>query len=150
MQAWPRRPACASSSPTPTHPGSGAPTRTPTACCASTCRKAAPWPGWTRVSSTWSPPASTIGPGRHSTTPRRTRPSTACLPNWSAGARHQTAVLFATEFESAVPLYLQWKDATSHTSEEILAELQGMRQDNTALVHEIKRLQENQLDTHCQ
>jgi hypothetical protein len=28
------------------------------------------------------------------------RPSTACLPNWSAGARHQTAVLFATEFES--------------------------------------------------
>jgi hypothetical protein len=23
------------------------------------------------------------------------------LPNWSAGARHQTAVLFATEFESA-------------------------------------------------
>src|SRR3954462_10617301 len=35
--------------------------------------------------------------------------------------------------------------ATSHTSEEILAELQGMRQDNTALVHEIKRLQENQI-----
>src|SRR3954470_18745281 len=101
MQAWPRRPACASSSPTRTHPGSGAPTRTPTACCASTCRKAAPWPGWTRATSIWSPPASTIGPGRHSTTPRRTRPSTACLPNWSAGARHQTAVLFATEFESA-------------------------------------------------
>ena len=28
--------------------------------------KAAPWPGWTRATSTWSPPASTIGPGRHS------------------------------------------------------------------------------------
>ena len=50
-------PACASSSPIRIRRGSAAPTKTPTACCASISRKARRWRAGTRTTSTGSPTA---------------------------------------------------------------------------------------------
>src|SRR5271165_4243889 len=77
----------------PHHPGSAAPTRTPTDCCANTCTETPTWPRSLRTSSTLSPRNSTTarveylaGPPRprRSALPSRcrccVRPPRACLP----------------------------------------------------------------------
>ena len=59
-----RRPASRSSSATRTHRGSAGPTKTPTGCCASTCRASSIWLRAARSTLTRSPPNSTADPAR--------------------------------------------------------------------------------------
>ena len=59
-----------------TAPGSAAPTRTPTACCASTSPRAPTWPAGALMSSAPSPPRSTAGHAKHSAGKHPPRPST--------------------------------------------------------------------------
>ena len=62
----------------PQRRGSAAPTRTPTACCASTCPRAPTCRCSRRPNSTPSPPGSTVGRARRSASRHPTR----CSPGW--------------------------------------------------------------------
>ena len=67
------------SSATRTRPGSAAPTRTPTGCCASTSPRAAISPCIPRPSWTGSPPNSTTGPANGSDSANRSNRSLTCF-----------------------------------------------------------------------
>ena len=101
---WPRSRACAFTSPTRMPPGSAAPTRTPTACCASTYPRAPTCRCSRRPNSTRSPPGSTVGRARR----LASRHPTRCSPRWwtrpPTPSRHEMRRVFVTELESALPL----------------------------------------------
>src|SRR4051812_23373457 len=82
-------------------PGSAAPTRTPTASCASTCPRAPTCRCSRRPNSTPSPPGSTVGRARR----LASRPPTKCSPAWwtrrRTSSRHEIRRVFATDLESA-------------------------------------------------
>ena len=76
----PRPPAWTSTSATPTRPGSAAATRTPTACCASTCPRAPTCPSTAPASSTTSPPSSTHDPANATTSEPQPKSSISYCP----------------------------------------------------------------------
>src|SRR5262245_38093062 len=74
MSSYASTPGWPSTSATRTARGNGPPTRTPTACCASTSPKAPTSPSTAPATSPRSPPHSTAGPARPSTGGRQARP----------------------------------------------------------------------------
>src|SRR5215203_4964270 len=103
MRKSPRPPAWPSTSVTHTRPGSAAPTKTPTGCCASTSPRAATCPDGDRATSTWSPPNSTTGPANDSAGGPPPRPSRSYCPN------RQIHLVLRPPLESAAARSLETK-----------------------------------------
>ena len=117
MRNWnksPSTPTSTSSSATRTRPGSGPPTRTPTACSASTFRRAPTSRSTALRTSTGPPPNSTIGPANGSDSANRSNRSLTCCwlredhPAQPLAPDHTSASFLIAASPDAAPEESRW------------------------------------------